>query len=330
MNMIGFAVVVALLVLAYVVTWALLRRKNRTQAETKEDILKQVYHLREKKRDVTLESISGALHVPQNSVAPVIAELNAEGLLETRGEHFRLTEDGTTVALKLVRSHRLWERYLADETGVRENRWHSEAEKQEHRLTAEETDALSRRLGHPMYDPHGDPIPQEDLDLPGPKGTSLALASLGDEYIVIHLEDEPSAVYDELVANEVFRGSRIRLLVKDQSHAELECDGRPIRLPLLSVSNISVVPSKGKRTVVQTGSTLSDLHLGEEGRVISLSPACRGMQRRRLLDLGILPGTTVRAELVSPLGDPVGYRVRGSLVALRKAEASYVNVEKSA
>jgi Fe2+ transport system protein FeoA len=51
-----------------------------------------------------------------------------------------------------------------------------------------------------------------------------------------------------------------------------------------------------------------------------------GAERRRLMDLGILPGCTVRAERVSPLGDPTAYVVRGGLVALRRAQAEKVVV----
>ena len=52
-----------------------------------------------------------------------------------------------------------------------------------------------------------------------------------------------------------------------------------------------------------------------------------GVERRRLMDLGILPGCEVRAERVSPLGDPTAYLVRGGLVALRRTQAEKVVVE---
>lgn len=328
MNLLVVAGIFIVAVGVYALTWSLVRKRDRSHAETREDVLKQAYHLREKRRDVTLESVAGALHRQQDDLTAVVSELGSDGLIETRGDQLRLTEEGTTAALKLIRSHRLWERYLAEETGVGASRWHQEAEKQEHLLTTEDADALARRLGHPMYDPHGDPIPQKDLELPVPRGRSLATATMGEEYLVIHLEDEPATVYNEIVANEIFRGSRLRLLEKDQSHATLECDGKQVRLPLLSLGNITIVPSRERQPLVHTGRRLSDLTAGQEGKVISLSPACRGMQRRRLLDLGILPGTSITAELVSPFGDPVGYRIRGSLVALRQSEADLVNVER--
>jgi DtxR family transcriptional regulator, Mn-dependent transcriptional regulator len=74
---------------------------------------------------------------------------------------------------------------------------------------------------------------------------------------------------------------------------------------------------------------LSGLHRGQSGRVLGLSPACRGPERRRLLDLGFVPGTEVFAEMKSPGGDPTAYRVRGTLIALRKEQADFIRVSSS-
>jgi len=68
--------------------------------------------------------------------------------------------------------------------------------------------------------------------------------------------------------------------------------------------------------------SLADLQPGQSGTVIELHS--QGLDRRRMMDLGIVPGTTVVAEMRSPLGDPVAYRVRGALVALRREQAELV------
>lgn len=70
---------------------------------------------------------------------------------------------------------------------------------------------------------------------------------------------------------------------------------------------------------------LDDLVPGEAARVVSLDAT--GPERRRLVDLGVLPGAAIAAELANPLGDPTGYLIRGALVALRRAQASQVQVE---
>jgi DtxR family Mn-dependent transcriptional regulator len=72
---------------------------------------------------------------------------------------------------------------------------------------------------------------------------------------------------------------------------------------------------------------LSELEHGEIGRVLGIHPSLQGPQRRRLLDLGLTPGTLVEAELESAGGDPVAYRIRGTLIALRRDQASWIQID---
>jgi len=70
--------------------------------------------------------------------------------------------------------------------------------------------------------------------------------------------------------------------------------------------------------------TLDQLKLGETATVVRLTST--GMNRRRLMDLGILPGTELIAELRSPMGDPIAYRVRDALIALRNEQACQIEI----
>jgi Fe2+ transport system protein FeoA len=70
--------------------------------------------------------------------------------------------------------------------------------------------------------------------------------------------------------------------------------------------------------------TLDELKPGETATVTRLMAG--GMNRRRLMDLGILPGTQLAVELRSPLGDPVAYRVRDTLIALRNEQARQIEI----
>lgn len=71
---------------------------------------------------------------------------------------------------------------------------------------------------------------------------------------------------------------------------------------------------------------LDELPLGRTAVVESLQT--RGPQRRRLLDLGLVPGAEVTAELTSPLGEPTAYRVLGTLVVLRRAQACQIRLRE--
>jgi ferrous iron transport protein A len=70
---------------------------------------------------------------------------------------------------------------------------------------------------------------------------------------------------------------------------------------------------------------LADLKPGQLGMVTDLHST--GLERRRMMDLGIVPGTVIALEMSSPLGDPVAYRIRGAMVALRQEQAKLITVK---
>lgn len=70
--------------------------------------------------------------------------------------------------------------------------------------------------------------------------------------------------------------------------------------------------------------TLDKLLPGQEATVAALETT--GANRRRLMDLGILPGTKLTAEMRSPLGDPTAYRIRGAVIALRREQAQQIQI----
>lgn len=76
--------------------------------------------------------------------------------------------------------------------------------------------------------------------------------------------------------------------------------------------------------MAKNATTLDQLRKGQ--RAIVARVKSQGLERRRLMDLGILPGTKIRVEMGNPLGDPVAYQVRGSVIALRNAQAQNVEI----
>ncbi len=77
-----------------------------------------------------------------------------------------------------------------------------------------------------------------------------------------------------------------------------------------------------------TQHTLADLAPGQSGVVQAVHS--EGLERRRMMDLGIVPGTTILVEMNSPVGDPVAYRVRGALIALRREQAQLIELNNDA
>ena len=72
------------------------------------------------------------------------------------------------------------------------------------------------------------------------------------------------------------------------------------------------------------GESLHNIPIGSSVKINFISST--GIQRRRFLDLGLIPGSTVVVERTSPSGNPIAYRVRGSLIALRNEEAQHIKV----
>jgi DtxR family Mn-dependent transcriptional regulator len=248
-------------------------------------------------------------------------------VVERDGIH--LTASGRELGLHVLRAHRLWESYLADHTGFPEAEWHGRAHDLEHGLSAAEVDTLSARLRHPTHDPHGDPIPTAEGEFSGQRGVPLTTAPLDQGLRILHLEDEPKAVYAELVALGLHPGMPVRLLEVSPQTVRLAAGGAEHVLDPLAAASVSVTPlAQGKQADEPVGESLSALRPGEEGRVLSISRRCRGPERRRFMDLGVLPGTVIRAEMRSPNGDPTAYRIRDALIALRAEQAEAIRVQR--
>jgi DtxR family Mn-dependent transcriptional regulator len=236
-----------------------------------------------------------------------------------------LTSTGRDYALRVIRAHRLWERYLAEETGFHEADWHDIAEHQEHRLSPEAVDALAAQLGNPTHDPHGDPIPTADGEIMLHSGHPLTDMPFETPLRIVHMEDEPKAVYAQLIAEGLYPGMEISLTEITPQRVHFWAEGDEHVLAPIVASNIAVQPIPQEIYELPCiGEPLDVLKPGQKGEVISLSPRLRGADRRRMMDLGILPGTIIQAEMISPGGDPIAYRIRGALIALRHEQAQLI------
>lgn len=290
-----------------------------------EDALKHLFKCEYRAQTPTLVSVAGALESGQASAAETLERLRDAGLVQPT-DTMQLTGDGRTYALRIIRTHRLWERYLADRTGVAPGEWHERAEHQEHFLSEAEVDRLDQRLGKPRYDPHGDPIPTSSGELVLPSGRPLASLDPGDEAVITHLEDEPRALYDRLLEAGMSPGMRLRMVEPAEGGVRISANGRVLELDTMAAGNVTVELRPAAVAPAPTGETLADVPEGGAATVRGISPACTGVQRRRLLDLGVVPGTRVVAEMASPTGDPTAYRVRGALIALRRGQQAWIRV----
>jgi DtxR family Mn-dependent transcriptional regulator len=136
-------------------------------SEAIQDYLKSIYKLQSAEGRVSITALARDLSVSPASASAMVKKLTALGLLEHeryRGAH--LTPAGERVALEVIRHHRLLELYLAETLGVHVDDVHDEADRLEHVISEELEARIDRALGFPTHDPHGDPIPDANLEWP--------------------------------------------------------------------------------------------------------------------------------------------------------------------
>jgi len=307
--------------------WRALRADERVLIE---DALKHYFDCEYKHRAGTLQSLMGALEISGHKAAEIVRLLEERELIQADGTGYQLTPAGRSYALRIVRIHRLWESYLSDRTGFDPMSWHSQAEQREHTTSKEEADALSASIGHPRYDPHGDPIPTSSGDIVPPEGVPLTELAAGAVAQIVHIEDEPEAVYAQLLAEGLHPGMQILIAESTPQRIRFQTEAEEHLLAPVLAANISALPLPEEERFDERSLQLSRLRPGEEGRVVAISPAVRGQDRRRLFDLGLIPGTTVSAELKSPLGETAGYRIRGAVIALRREQTDLIHIRREA
>jgi len=291
-----------------------------------EDALKHLLATERRDLVATADSLAGAVGIGASGATALIEEMEREGLVQFRTGALRLTTGGSDYALQVVRAHRLWERYLDDETDLPLTAIHLAADRAEHRLTADEADRLDARLGHPPTDPHGDPIPTPEGRIAPFPGVPLTDFPEHEEAEVTHLEDEPPGVFETIVRRGVSRGTRVRITERRPGLVQLEIDGRAVSLPAVAAANVHVGPVREAAMLEADIIPLDRLPRDQEAEVVRIDDRLRGLTRRRLLDLGITPGARIRPELEPLFGRPRAFRIRDTLVALRDEQAAGVQV----
>src|SRR6266568_5966398 len=145
-----------------------------------EDYLKTIYHLSDQGGFASTSDIASRLAVAPPSVSGMVKRLSETGLIEHvpyRG--VQLTAQGRRAALRMIRRHRILELYLTQQLGYDWGGVHAEAERLEHAVSDDLIERMASALGHPQYDPHGDPIPTAAGEIEEAELVSLAAAAAG-------------------------------------------------------------------------------------------------------------------------------------------------------
>ena len=132
-----------------------------------QDYLKEIYKLGADGGRVSVTALARAQRVAPASASEMVKKLAALELVEHQPYRgVLLTPAGERVALEVIRHHRLLELYLAETLGLHVDDVHDEADRLEHVLSDELETRIDQALGFPTHDPHGEAIPDADLQWP--------------------------------------------------------------------------------------------------------------------------------------------------------------------
>jgi DtxR family Mn-dependent transcriptional regulator len=161
------------------------------------------------------------------------------------------------------------------------------------------------------------------------RGQSLGALAVNAPALIVHLEDEPPNLFAQLSAAGLHPGMKVFVRERSPQRLLLWADGRELRLPPFLANNVTVAPlPQVSPDEFLAEECLDAVAVGRTATVLGLSPACRGPERRRLLDLGFVQGTAVSVLMRSPVDDPTAYLVRGTTVALRREQSRLIRVRR--
>lgn len=177
---------------------------------------------------ITTKALAARFATTAANVSVTLRRLETQGLVAYQPYRpAELTELGRRLAVAMVRRHRLLETFLARIVGYAWDEVHDEAERLEHAVSDDFLARVDHLLGHPRFDPHGDPIPDAAGGFSVPRTVELAAAGPG-AYEVARVSDDDAAVLAELSRMGLVPGARIEV----GGAGELQLDGTPVALPL--------------------------------------------------------------------------------------------------
>jgi len=190
---------------------------------SEENYLKTIYHLGAMNSGSVLTSqIADRMNTTSASVTDMIKRLSEKNLLDyERYRGVKMTRKGEKMALGVIRRHRLWEVFLTDILNFKWDEVHVLAEELEHVSSDELISRLDTYLGHPRFDPHGDPIPDQSGKLVQASGILLSEMEAGSGVILSGVNDHTSAFLRFLEKKGLKPGVKFTVLERDEFDSSL-------------------------------------------------------------------------------------------------------------
>ncbi len=221
-------------------------KKGQTKHE--EDYLKALFHLSIESGEsgAGTNRLAEYLDVSPASVNGMLKKLKSQGLVSQKkyGKP-KLTSEGRTIAISLIRKHRLWETFLYEKLNFTWDEVHDVAEQLEHIRSDKLIEELDAFLGRPRFDPHGDAIPDADGNYESPQKQTLADIGIGKFCRIVAVKDGSVEFLKYVTKLGLELSSRIRIVAArefDESMT-IDIDGREVNVSRKFAENVFVVES---------------------------------------------------------------------------------------
>ncbi|WP_179317280.1 metal-dependent transcriptional regulator [Winogradskyella undariae] len=184
---------------------------------TEENYIKAIYHLSSNgEKTVNTNAIAEVLQTKASSVTDMIKKLSEKNYADYKKyQGVTLTERGRLVAVNIIRKHRLWEVFLVEKLNFSWDEVHEVAEDLEHIKSDKLVDELDAFLEFPIYDPHGDPIPDKNGNFKAVEKIVLAKAEVGVTYKCVGVDDTSSKFLKYLDSNHIGLGTIMKIRHKE-------------------------------------------------------------------------------------------------------------------
>ena len=223
------------------------KTKEKFITEAVEDYLKTIYALCQEggpeDKGASTQKIAARLGVSAPGVTKMLHHLARHELIEHAPYHgTTLTPLGEKVALELIRHHRLLELYLNKSLGFGWDQVHAEADRLEHHISEGFEESIERLLNFPEFDPHGDPIPTRDGQMPRYITATLAAQADGVPLVVRRVTDENPKLLCYLKERRLLPGTPVRIAEREPFGGALvvEVEGSRERISPEAAANVFV------------------------------------------------------------------------------------------
>jgi DtxR family Mn-dependent transcriptional regulator len=212
---------------------------------TEENYLKAIYRIYESTGDsVSTTAIAEKLQINAASVTDMFKKLGQQKLVvyeKSRG--VKPTEKGRKVALQILRKHRLWETFMVEMLKFSWDEVHEVAEQLEHVHSDVLIERLDQLLGHPKFDPHGDPIPDKNGKLPVLASILLSEGKIGQVYRISGVAENSDAFLKYLNKIGLGPGSQVAIVEIEEFDGSMKLlidNKKDITLSRQAAGNLSV------------------------------------------------------------------------------------------